>query len=442
MAFALIDSPMDQNSLAASGSTVTLLKSLAPPLSQREIIEVMTEPTEGRTNPASSGRARRPAASRPADVSADSRAFTSVSDRFFRQLVLGMRNGVLAITRDGRLAVMNEVAYRILDIAPQETDLGREYPAVLAGQPDIVRILSAAFDLAHLPNRAELKLKPSGKVIGYTLSHILDEKGQPEGAAVFFKDLTLVEQMEERERLRDRLAALGEMAAAIAHEVKNPLAGIEVMAGLLRRRIPDVPDAQSLLNDIINEAKIANAIVLEVLEFVRPIRLQVERTSIAQVLHDAVTMAERKVSRGGVNVTMNIQEQLPLIQADHHQLCQLFSNLLINGLEALGGAGTIAITAGQGVEYQEPIAMPGVRDPAATLVVDVVDDGPGVPPEIAERVFNPFFTTKPQGSGLGLAIVRKIVDAHDGHIDLATAPGQGTRFRVTLPLNSGEEWLQ
>ena len=118
---------------------------------------------------------------------------------------------------------------------------------------------------------------------------------------MFFKDLTLVEQMEERDRLRDRLAALGEMAAAIAHEVKNPLAGIEVMAGLLRRRIPDVPDAQSLLNDIISEAKIANSIVVEVLDFVRPIRLQVERTSIAQVLHDAVTMAERKVDRGAVN---------------------------------------------------------------------------------------------------------------------------------------------
>jgi signal transduction histidine kinase len=369
------------------------------------------------------------------------RAFTSVSDRFYRQLVIGMRNGVLALTRDGRVAVMNEVAYRILEIPPRDDHMGRAYTDVLASQPDMIRILSAAFDLAHLPNRAELRLKPSGKVIGYTLSHILDDSGTPEGAAVFFKDLTLVEQMEERERLRDRLAALGEMAAAIAHEVKNPLAGIEVMAGLLRRRIPDDADAQSLLNDIISEAKVANAIVIEVLEFVRPIRLRVERTSMAQVLHDAVTIAERKVNRGGVNVTMNIQEQLPLIQADHHQLCQLFSNLLINGLEALGGTGTIAITAGQGVEYQEPAAAQTGREPAPTLVVDVADDGPGVPTEIAERVFNPFFTTKPQGSGLGLAIVRKIVDAHDGHIDLTTAAGQGTRFRVTLPLTAGEHWI-
>ncbi len=99
---------------------------------------------------------------------------------------------------------------------------------------------------------------------------------------MFFKDLTRVEQLEERERLRDRLAAVGEMAAAIAHEVKNPLAGIEVMAGLLRRKIPDAPDAQAVLTDIINEAKMANAIVQEVLDFVRPIRLQVEHTGIAR----------------------------------------------------------------------------------------------------------------------------------------------------------------
>ena len=398
----------------------------------------------GRRGPAvSPGRPRKTAGVAAPDPSGDSsRPFASVSDRFYRHLVLGMRNGVLAVTRDGRVAIMNEVACRILDIPLQDNGLGRACAAVLASQPDIVRILSAAFDLSHLPNRAELRLKPSGKVIGYTLSHILDENGQPEGAALFFKDLTLVEQAEERGRLRDRLAALGEMAAAIAHEVKNPLAGIEIMAGLLRRRIPDNADAQSLVGDIISEAKVANNIVVEVLEFVRPIRLQVEQTSIAQVLHDAVAMAERKVSRGGVHVTLDIREQLPLIKADHHQLCQLFGNLLTNGLEALNGTGAITVAARQGVAYQEPVESPAGRAPDTTVVVDVADDGPGLPADVAERVFNPFFTTKPQGSGLGLAIVRKIVDAHNGQIDLTTAPGQGTRFRVTLPLNSGEQWLQ
>ena len=116
--------------------------------------------------------------------------------------------------------------------------VGRHFSKVLAKHPDMVRVLHSAFELSHLPNRAELRLKTTGKVIGYTLSHVRDEHGRSTGVALFFKDLTKVEQLEERERLRDRLVALGEMAAAIAHEVKNPLAGIEVMAGLLKRQPP------------------------------------------------------------------------------------------------------------------------------------------------------------------------------------------------------------
>ena len=110
-----------------------------------------------------------------------------------------------------------------------------------ASIPDVVRVLNSAYELNHLPNRAELRLLVrAGKVIGYTLSHVRDERGRSSGVALFFKDLTKVEQLEECERLRDRPVALGEMAAAIAHEVKNPLAGIEVMAGVLKRQVPDI----------------------------------------------------------------------------------------------------------------------------------------------------------------------------------------------------------
>ena len=165
-------------------------------------------------------------------------------DAFFRHIVAGMRNGVLAITRDGALALINDEAYRIFGITASPTTSASPLPTVLADHPDVVRVLAGAFELHHLPNRAEMRLKPSGKVIGYTLALVRDDDGDVIGAAMFFKDLTRVEQLEERERLRDRLAAVGEMAAVIAHEVKNPLAGIEVMAGLLRRKIPDAPDAQ------------------------------------------------------------------------------------------------------------------------------------------------------------------------------------------------------
>jgi signal transduction histidine kinase len=337
---------------------------------------------------------------------------------------------------------MNAEACRIFQLKRNAVTVGRPFGDVLRAHPDVVRVLAGAFELSHLPNRAELRLKNGGKVIGYTLSRVADDRGRVSGAAMFFKDLTRVEQMEERERLRDRLAALGEMAAAIAHEVKNPLAGIEVMAGLLRRQIPDVADAQSILTDIIAEAKMANQIVLEALEFVRPIRLQVERTSVADLLKSALAMAERKVSRGDITVRMDVEPMLPQIQADQHQLCQLFTNLLINAFEALEGRGSVTITATAGVMDEDVGAGAEAHPPTHTVVVEVADDGPGVPRELTDRIFNAFFTTKPQGSGLGLAIVRKIVDAHDGRIDIVSGTGRGTTFRVTLPVSGGTEWFQ
>ncbi|MEO5822293.1 MAG: ATP-binding protein [Vicinamibacteraceae bacterium] len=355
------------------------------------------------------------------------------SDRFFRDIVGSMRNGVLAITRDGHIAVMNDVACHALHVPLRATNIGGHYADVLHGAPEVIRILNAAFEAEHLPNRAELRLKSTGRVIGYTLSLIRGEDGEVSGATLFFKDLTRVEQLEERERLRDRLAALGEMAAAIAHEVKNPLAGIEVMAGLLRRRLAGQTEAQATLTDIINEAKMANAIVIEVLDFVRPIRLQVEPVPVSRALHDAVHGAEAMVPRRGTQLRIDVPDSLPSIEGDHGQLRQLFTNLVSNAFEALDGRGTVTITA----QY-----VPGDDGPGDTLasmptvVVDVADDGAGIADDLQDRIFNPFFTTKPRGSGLGLAIVRKIVDAHDGRISVASPPSGGARFRVVLPLNA------
>ena len=387
---------------------------------------------------ARSTRTGSPARTRPATrvrraVAAPSRE--DAPDRFFRELVGSMRNGVVAITRDGRIAFMNDVACRTFGCKSRSAHVGRPFFDVLRDSSDVVRILAGAFDLSTLPNRAELRLKHSGKVIGYTLAHVRDGRGRVTGAALFFKDLTRVEQLEERERLRDRLAALGEMAAAIAHEVKNPLAGIEVMAGLLKRLVPDSPDAQTILSDIIKEAKMANSIVIEVLEFVRPIRLQVERAALVDVLHGAIAMAESKVPRGGVSVACAVPADLPDLHGDPYQLRQVFTNLLINAFEALGGRGRVSISAVQ--VFPEEDAAPGDSHIVPSISVDVADDGPGVSPELMDKIFSPFFTTKPQGSGLGLAIVRKIVDAHDGRIDVAPGPSGGTRFRVTLPLSGG-----
>jgi signal transduction histidine kinase len=388
------------------------------------------------------GKGRSPAAARPVERRRVARSGPAPDDRFFRYLVTSMRNGVIAVRRDGTIALMNDEAYRIFGLSKSPGgDLGRPFSDVLREWPAIIRVLTSAFELSHLPNRAELRLKDLKRVIGYTLSRVKDDHDAQIGAVMFFKDLTQVEQREERERLRDRLASLGEMAAGIAHELKNPLAGIEVMAGLLRRQVPDSPNAQTLLADIISESKLANAIVVEMLEYVRPVRLQVERTDVGDVLQQSVTMAESKVPRGGVNVVLEVEDRLPTIEADQHQLAQVFTNLIANAFEALDGQGHIRIGAAAGWQDDDP-ALTGHQDPQPIVIVEVLDDGPGVPNDIRDKIFYPFFTTKPQGSGLGLAIVRKIVDAHDGRIDVSAMAGSGTRFRVTLPVRSASDWFK
>jgi signal transduction histidine kinase len=380
---------------------------------------------------------RRAAAKTQAERPSSNGFRNGAPDDFYRDLVWSLRNGVLAVTVDGRIAVMNDVAYRILGLPPRRSDIGRPFTGVLQTQPEVARIIAGAFELSHLPNRAELRLKSSKKVIGYTISQVQDGRGRVTGATLFFKDLTRVEQLEERERLRDRLAALGEMAAAIAHEVKNPLAGIEVMAGILKRQLPDSKDAQSILGDIIKEAKMANAIVLEVLEFVRPIRLQVERISLLDVITDAIALAEGQAQRGNVEVNLSVPQDLAAIQGDPHQLRQLFTNLLINAFEAMNGRGAVRIEAAELPEEEPPTGGDTLAGPM--IQVDVIDDGPGVPGDVVDKIFSPFFTTKPQGTGLGLAIVRKIVNAHDGRIDMNAPAAGGTQFRVTLPVSSTHE---
>jgi signal transduction histidine kinase len=356
----------------------------------------------------------------------------TLGDRFFRHLVLNLRTGVLAIFVDGRIAAINDIAYRVLGLIPHKGDIGRPFLDVLQDCPEVTRVLQQAFDSDDLPNRAEMRLRKTGKAIGYSVSHISDDYGRHIGATLFFKDLTRVEHMEERERLRDRLATLGEMAAAIAHEVKNPLASIEVAAGGLKRQLAHLPDAMEPLSDIIKEAKMANAIVVEVLDFVRPIALQVDRISVCDAIKDSITLAESKQARGTVTIDTRVGSDVPDLLADPHQLRQLFSNLLANAFDAMGGQGHIDIRVSLRPGDEEPAA--GGDAPSPDVVVEVRDDGPGIAPDDLERIFSPFFTTKPQGTGLGLAIVRKVVDAHDGHIDAISAPGRGATFRVTLPV--------
>jgi signal transduction histidine kinase len=364
---------------------------------------------------------------------------------FFRGLIEGMRCGILTIDRSGRVVMMNEHARGILEVDGLPP-AGAALDEALAGHPQLAQILRESFGMSSLPNRAEIDLKcrsEKGKTIGFTLSLVPGDDGTPLGAAIFFKDLTHVEHKEEQERLRDRLAALGQMAANLAHEIRNPLASIEVSCSLLKRRVAGDGATRDLLEKIIAEVRRLNKTITSSLEFVRPLSLALAPAPLAAVLDEALATATGRRGRPGIRLVRNYDPSLPPFVMDRGQLRQVFENLFLNAMEAMGEQGTLTVESGSIAapdSASTPYRPADARDPdpwrtlTRYAVVRVHDTGPGIAEEHRDKLFYPFFTTKKQGSGVGLSMARKIVDSHRGLIDVDSAVGQGTTFTVRLPL--------
>jgi signal transduction histidine kinase len=366
----------------------------------------------------------------------------SVSDeapRFLLGLIDGMRCGILAIDRHGRLAMVNDLGREILGLesAAQPPAHLRE---ALADHPQLTQVLLDSFTMASLPNRAELELHPGsarGKTIGYTLSMIPGRGDETLGAAIFFKDLTPIEQREEQERLRDRLAELGQMTASLAHEIRNPLASIEVTCSLIRRRLADERD-RSLLDKVNAEVQRLDHTITSSLEFVRPLSLDLGRARLKPILEEAIRVAQGRHGSTRVEVLSSLADVPPFLM-DRERIRQVFENLLLNAFEAISGEGQVNVEVGvvpapshASIPYQ-PGCEPWQRIDRFA-VISVADTGRGIGTEEREKIFYPFFTTKKDGSGVGLSTVKKIVSSHQGLIDVDASPSGGARFTVRLPM--------
>jgi len=363
---------------------------------------------------------------------------------FLRGLIDGMRCGVLSIDVEGRIVLINHHACRILDLADPPTP-GTPIWRALPQYPQFIQALMTSFAMSSLPNRAEMELDEApcgGRRIGFTLSLVQSADGQPCGAAIFFKDLTPIEHREEQERLKDRLAALGQMAASLAHEIRNPLAAIEVNCKLIERRLTRDPICRSLLAKITAEIKRLNRSVDSCLRFVRPVEVTLSPGGLVCLLEESIEAVGKRAPRPGVEVRTSFQAGMPPFQMDRALLRQVFENLILNAMEAVGETGRVFIRA-ESVEAPEAASIPyrpvGAQgDPWGEVqryaVVRVSDTGPGIGEEDLDRVFHPFFTTKEHGSGVGLAVAKKIVGGHHGTIEVANAPGEGAEIVVRLPM--------
>ncbi len=329
----------------------------------------------------------------------------------------------MGIDAAGRLAALSDEGARILGCAP--ASIGRPCDEVLAHQPEVARLLVSALDGRERAGRAETRLHETAGhdafTIGYTLLPVRDDEGALAGAAMLFRDLTPYERRDEQDRLHDRLAALGQMAAGLAHELRNPLASVEVLAGLLKRRLVDGEDRE-LVEELLEEVRTVASAVSASLAFVRPVAVSAEWIETAALLADVEERARRRTAFAGT-LGVEVEAGAERLFADPTLLRRALVDVSINAIEAMDGPGQdraseLLLRAGPAVD--------GFR-------IDVDDTGPGVPEEIRERIFHPFFTTRPEGTGVGLAEAQKVAAAHAGSLAVQDAPGGGARFRMYLP---------
>jgi signal transduction histidine kinase len=222
---------------------------------------------------------------------------------------------------------------------------------------------------------------------------------------------------------RERLAALGQLAATLAHEVRNPLGVLFNSIGTLRKQLPPGGDVEDLLRIMDEEARRLDRLVRELLDFARPAVPSLETESLKAVVDGAVDAVAAEIGGAGPRITAVVGKDVPPLRIDGSQIRRALVNLVRNAAQAAGTSGRVSVRAAIEADAGRAVAR-----------IDVVDDGPGIPEELVSRVFEPFFTTKATGTGLGLAIVRSIVEGHGGEVKLTTARGEGTTVSVLLPI--------
>jgi len=328
-----------------------------------------------------------------------------------RRIVDGVSSGLLTVSRQGLVTSFNREAEQITGYPAGEvlgTPLSRLFPALAsAGTLPLLERMQVQF-------RAR-----DGRALhlGMSVSVLRDLEDAPDGAIVIFQDLTHVVEMEEQLRRSERLSAVGQLAAGLAHEIRNPLASLSGAIELLGAELPAGDDSSKTLREIVRrETARLNRLVSDFLTYARPGIGRAERVPLRPLFEELREL----VARDGANpveVRVDVPEALEAL-GNPDQLRQVFWNLLLNAAQSEPADGAVDVHA---------------RARGRELEIAVADRGCGIAPDALERIFEPFFTTRAKGTGLGLATVHRVVEAHGGRIAVSSERGKGTTVRVFLP---------
>jgi two-component system sensor histidine kinase PilS (NtrC family) len=329
-----------------------------------------------------------------------------------------LSSGLVTTTLDGTITTMNDAACEILGLSDQPPvgeKLSKHIPRLdelLAKVGAQGRVLRDEVDAVRVDG-VERKL-------GLSATPLSDHSGLVTGRVIHFQDLTDLREMEQAVARSERLAGIGRLAANIAHEIRNPLASISGSVEVLRRLPGADPETTNLVDIAVREVDRVNALITNLLDYARPRGEERQRLDLGEVVADVAKIFEQERRAKDVQLQVRAQPGV-LVEAASGQLHQVLWNLLRNAVEAMPEGGTICLAVGS-----KP-----TPPPEAILIIR--DTGVGIDEADLERIFEPFFSRKPEGTGLGLAITARIVEDHLGTIDVRSQPGKGTTFTVRLP---------
>ncbi|MEE4601141.1 MAG: ATP-binding protein [Desulfobacteraceae bacterium] len=337
------------------------------------------------------------------------------------QVVASLPVGLIATDKDGRIAFYNSAAEGItgLDLAQAR---GKESDTVL---PRHLCGLKESLELGESISEKEMECEfTENKIVPVSISasKIINEEDQFVGQVLIIRDLGEVRRLQDEIRRTEKLAAIGGLAAGVAHEIRNPLSSIKGIASYYKDKFEDGSEDKEMAGVMIEEVDRLSRVISELLEFARPTKLNLKPSNLNELLKHSARLIEQEATAKNVQVQMDLNPDSVRADVDPDRLTQCFLNLYLNALQVMENGGQLTIRSSTRGDD--------------SVVIDIKDNGAGISPDDLGKIFDPYYTTKPKGTGLGLPIVHKIIEAHQGQVKVRSTVGQGTVFSIILPLKT------
>src|SRR3989339_768402 len=344
---------------------------------------------------------------------------------YIQDILDAMVSGVLTVDVYGRIITFNPMAEKITKLSGKDI-VDKDFKEVFSAKSAMRQTIEATLHNRCFSNFETSLVSSEGNLIPVSLNSTLlrNAQGRKTGVLIVLSDLTEVKILQDKARQADKVSALGTMAAGMAHEIKNPLSSMKVLAQLLPTKYDDLDFREKIIEIMPREINRVDRIVESLLGFARATSPKFIPLNLNQLIAQNIDAYKGQVSESKIDIVTNYG-RIPQISGDPDQLMQAFSNFLLNAIQSMDAGGKLTISTTEGRRVENILE---------TVRIAISDTGHGIPQDIIKKLFDPFFTTKYAGTGLGLTIAHCVIDSHRGTIDVVSTVGEGTTFIIDLPI--------